>query len=175
MVIVLNGPLGVGKSETGWQIIRSLRRAAMIDVDFVVAVHPFDHQSDSDVAYAHESAAVLAEHHWQNGFEDLVVNWVFETPAQLGDLRLRFERFGPLAPYRLNCSLESLEQRIRCRGGHEVQREIARARELHGILNQAATTGDLGFVVETDNRSAREAAQTILRHARETAVPSGAV
>lgn len=58
MVIVLNGPLGVGKTETAWRLIQLLSRAAMIDIDYVAAIQPFDHRIARDLNYAYESAAV---------------------------------------------------------------------------------------------------------------------
>src|SRR5205085_12328205 len=39
MIILLNGPLGIGKSETAWALMYRLAPAAMIDVDHVAAAH----------------------------------------------------------------------------------------------------------------------------------------
>ena len=68
MIIVLNGPLGVGKTETAWHIVHRLSPAALVDIDYVAAVEPFDHQKEPDQEYAYETAAMLVRHHLRNGY-----------------------------------------------------------------------------------------------------------
>jgi broad-specificity NMP kinase len=171
--IVINGALGVGKTQTGWRIVESLNRAALVDIDYIAAVAPFDHQIDRDRQYAYESAAAVAAHHVQNGYEPVVVTWVFETQEQLTSLRERFSDFGELHAFRLTCSLARLEERIRHRGHEDVQRELVRARELHAILERAGKFGELGIPIETDDRAIDEVASTVIRHLglNESAMP----
>lgn len=162
MVIVLNGPLGVGKTETAWRLIQLLSHAAMVDIDYVAALHPFDYRLARDLNYAYESAAVLADHHVRNGYEDVVVNWVFETQAQLDALRRLFSRFGTVRAYVLTCSIEELERRIHRRGGANIERDLARGRELHAILEKASKAGDIGTPIDTESRTAQQMATAIL-------------
>ncbi len=163
MVIVLNGPLGVGKTQTAWRVIESMGRAALVDLDYVAAVTPFDPRLDRDREYAFDSAAVLARHHFRNAYTHMVITWVFENAEQLASLQRRFSEFGEFHAFRLTCSLVELEARVRRRGNDGVERELARARELHQVLEHASTLGDLGTPVSTDGLSVDQVATAIVR------------
>jgi broad-specificity NMP kinase len=156
MVIVINGPLGIGKTETAWRVAQLLAPAAVIDIDWVSAVEPFDYRNPRDVDYAQQSAVVLAQHHSRHGFENIVVNWVFENQSQLDGFSRLFES---VRAYLLTCSLEELERRIRQRGGPDLDRDLARGRELHAILGQAK---NIGVPIDTEGRSVHEVAAAIV-------------
>lgn len=162
MIIVINGPLGIGKTETAWHVTRALPRAALVDIDYAAALQPFDHQDEADVRYACRSAAVLGEHHLRHGYEHLVLNWVFESPAQVDLIRELFGHLGEVRIYRLTCSLEELERRILRRGATDAEADRLRGRQLHAILEDAARGGDLGLPIETGGRTVREVAAAIL-------------
>jgi len=164
VIIVINGPLGVGKTQTGWRIVESLPRAAFVDIDYIAAVTPFDHNSAKDREYAYESAAVVAAHHVRHGYVPVVVSWVFETPEQLVLLRERFVGLGELHPFRLSCSPALLEDRIRQRGNENIEREVARGRELHAVLERESSRADLGYHIDASARTIDDVASTILRH-----------
>jgi hypothetical protein len=55
VVIILNGPLSIGKTETGWKLLGALDRAAMIDGDCVAALRPFAHYNERGLGYAYET------------------------------------------------------------------------------------------------------------------------
>ena len=116
MIIVINGPLGIGKTETSWQLMQRFTRAVMLDGDYLAAIHPFDHYNPSHLDYAYEVFGMLVSFHRQKGIHDFVLNWVFESPASLQRLQAK------LAPseerlhfYRLVCTLKELEGRLRQR------------------------------------------------------------
>ncbi len=164
MIIILNGPLGVGKTETAWALLGRCENGAMLDADYVAALHPFDYYDPADLERAHAALEALMRHHASAGARDFVLNWVFEEPEQLACLRARLEGVtGPSAAFRLRCSPEELERRIRGRSrpSWELWHELKRGRELRGILDRAAKTGNLGDVIETDGLSADEVAARI--------------
>ena len=39
MIIIINGSLGVGKTEISWELIERFDRAVMLDGDYLGAVH----------------------------------------------------------------------------------------------------------------------------------------
>jgi hypothetical protein len=41
MIVIINGPLGIGKTETAWALLDLFDRAVMLDGDYVGAVRPF--------------------------------------------------------------------------------------------------------------------------------------
>ena len=87
MIIIINGPLGIGKTQTSWALVRRFPRAVMLDADYVAEFHPFDYYNDEHLAYAHATLRVLAAHHISHGFQHFVINWIFETPFQLDRLK----------------------------------------------------------------------------------------
>ncbi|MEO7909917.1 MAG: AAA family ATPase [Roseiflexaceae bacterium] len=164
MIIIINGPLGIGKTSTSWELVWRFERAVMLDADHVAAFHPFDHYNDAHLAYVHATLRVLVAHHYGHGFQDFVINWVFETPVQLARLKQELAEFGlPIHVYRLVCAEPEVERRVRKRNRTDPDKELRRARELIGILDAAARPGDLGQVIDTSDLSAEQTAVAILR------------
>src|SRR3974390_2861125 len=56
MIVILNGPLGVGKTEVAWKLIEKFERAVMLDGDYLGAVHPFEIRDEQRVAYLYDAA-----------------------------------------------------------------------------------------------------------------------
>src|SRR6266496_4417017 len=50
MIIIINGPLGIGKTQASWALVRRFPRAVMLDVDYVAEFHPFDYYNDEHIA-----------------------------------------------------------------------------------------------------------------------------
>lgn len=96
MIIVLNGPLGVGKSTLAEALMESIDRCAMLDGDQLIALNP---PPDDEVAYLHATIALLVAHHKREGYEHFVINHLWRTPEELEGLRR---------------SLEGIEADIRC-------------------------------------------------------------
>ena len=167
MIIVINGPLGIGKTETSWHLIEKFNPGVWLDGDYIAAIHPFDHYNDTQLDYAYDTFRVLVSHHVLHGIQNFVLNWVFEAPAQLTRLRHRLQELNtPILAYRLTCSMDEIERRIRKRGLPQVKAEVRRARELVGILDSAAVTGDLGHVVDTTTLTSMAVADIIWQHAQ---------
>ena len=164
MILVLNGPLGVGKTATAWQLLALLHEAALVDIDHVVAVRPFDWRLAAHRSYAYSSAALLAGHHIRHGYQHVVVTWVFETPAELMALRKQFVGLGEVFVCRLTCSPDTLAGRVRARANGNVESEVTRALELQALLEAAAATGDLGVPVSAEEGTAYQVAQGVLAH-----------
>lgn len=150
MIIILNGPLGIGKTTTAWGVVARFERAVMLDMDYIAAIQPFDYYRQSDLDYAYQTLALLLTHHQAHGYQNFVVNWVFEAAGQLERLKSRLAPLGlPIHVFRLTCAPDVVEQRIRRRNLPDVEWEVQRARELIGILDRAATEGDMGTLIDT--------------------------
>ncbi len=164
MIIIINGPLGIGKTSTSWELLWRCEPGIMLDADYVAAFHPFDYYNDEHLAYAHATLRVLAGHHVNHGFQHFVINWVFETPFQLDRLRRRLSDLGlPIHTFRLICAPDEVERRVRQRNHPNQAQELRRAHELIQILDDAARTGDLGTPIDTTSLTAEQTADTILR------------
>jgi hypothetical protein len=164
MIIIINGPLGIGKTQTSWAIIRRFARGVMLDADYVAEFHPFDYYNDEHLAYAHATLRVLTAHHISHGFQYFVINWIFETPFQLDRLKRLLVDLGlPIYAFRLICDPEEVERRVRRRNLPDLDYELQRSRELIEILDRAALTGDIGTPLDTTSLTVEQTADAILR------------
>jgi len=163
MIVIINGPLGIGKTQTSWALVRRFPRAVMLDADYVAEFHPFDYYNDAHLAYAHATLRVLMAHHISHGFQHFVINWIFETPFQLERLKRLLADLGPpISAFRLVCAPEEIERRVRRRNLPDLDYELRRSRELIDILDRAALTGDLGTPLDTTSLTAEQTADAIL-------------
>ena len=168
MIIIINGPLGIGKTQTSWALVRHFPRAVMLDADYVAEFHPFDYYNDEHLAYAHATLRVLAAHHLSHGFQHFVINWVFETPFQLERLRRLLADLGlPIYAFQLICAPDEIERRVRRRNLPDLDYELRRSRELVDILDRAARTGDIGTPLDTTRVTPEQTADAILQHIQD--------
>jgi broad-specificity NMP kinase len=165
VILLINGPLGVGKTTIAWYLLEKCRVGVMLDGDYIAALHPFDHYNPTHLDYAYHTLRVLIAHHLAHGIRDFVLNWVFEDSARLQQFRHALaDLVTPVLGYRLTCAPEELERRIRQRGFPDVEAEVERGRELIRLLDQAAVYGGLGHIIETTHRSAVVVAEAIWQH-----------
>jgi len=164
MIVIINGPLGIGKTETAWALLDLFNRAVMLDGDYIGAVRPFAIYDAQRLSDLFDTLHLLVDHYQKKGYPHVIINYIFETPAQLAELRKRLAELEPrILAYRLTCGLDLLEQRIRGRTSPGVRQEweIARAHQLTDILETNARLGDLGLMVDTTCLDVSQAAQAI--------------
>jgi hypothetical protein len=87
VILIIIGPLGIGKTTTASYLLEKFRVGVMLDGDYIAAFHPFDHYNSAHLDYAYHTFRVLIAHHLANGIRDFVLNWVFEDPARLQQFR----------------------------------------------------------------------------------------
>ncbi len=136
----------------------------MLDGDYLGAVQPFEIYDAARVSYLYKTIVHVATLHKQHGYEDLIVNYVFETPETLADLRKRLFNLDDVTyAFRLTCSEAEMEQRIRGRTQEPDQLawELQRFRQLTQILEASALRGGLGYPIDTCGKTARQVAREI--------------
>jgi GrpB-like predicted nucleotidyltransferase (UPF0157 family)/predicted kinase len=166
MIVIINGPLGVGKTEVAWKLIEKFDRAIMLDGDYLGAVHPFEIYDEQRVAYLYDTLCHVARFHVEHGWRNLVVDYVFEKPESLAQLRRALNEIDNVTyAYRLTCSAEEIDRRIRSRSSDpdRLAWESNRFRELQAIQHRNARRGDLGFVIDTTTLSIEGVADAIWR------------
>lgn len=162
MIVLINGPLGVGKTAVSWALLDLFGRGAMIDMDYVISVKPYDFYDEADLAYAWDLMEQLARHHHAHGYEDLVIGWVFEDPDTLATLRRRLMAISyPVLTYWLTAEADEIARRVRARNTPDVEWELKRFQEHLAMFERERDRGDLGYIVDTTHLSPREAAQAI--------------
>jgi len=168
MIVIINGPLGIGKTSVSWALLERFERAGMLDGDYLGAVHPFDLHSPERVTYLYQTLHHLVAFHKAHGYPDLVINYVFETPESLAELRHGLSGLDDVIyAFRLMCDEAELARRIQARAAHEgldkagLDWELQRFRQLITIQEANALQGDLGFVINTTGHSPAAVAEAI--------------
>jgi len=88
MIIVLNGPLGIGKSTLAEALTESIDACAMLSGDHLVAVNP---QSKNELEHFHSTIELLVLHHRRFGYRNFVIEHVWRSEWELTDLKRRFD------------------------------------------------------------------------------------
>ena len=147
MIIVLNGPLGIGKSTLAELLAESIAQCVMLDGDHLIAANP---PPADPIGYLHATVALLVAHHRGAGYRHFVVDHLWRTPAGLDDLHRRMRDVDPDADVRcflLTLPLDENLRRIRRRQGARALDE--QAFELRTVEEERASlfdpaAGDLG-------------------------------
>ena len=121
MIIVLNGPLGIGKSTLAEALAEQIGSCVMLDGDHLVALNP---PPDDEAAYLHATVALLYVHHRSHGYRHFVVNHIWRAPEQLADLHGCLREVDPQVD--LRCFLLTLP-------ADENMRRIERRRHARAI------------------------------------------
>ena len=176
MIVIINGTLGVGKTETAWKLLEHFERAIMLDGDYLGAVRPFEIYDEQRIEYLYQTLRQLVAFHVEHGYHDFVIDYVFEQPESLARLRhLLSDLDDVIYAFRLTCAEDEIERRIRARNqalgrgpaSEDLRWELNRFRELTAIQNTQALRGDLGFVVDTTARSVEQVAASIWQNIHE--------
>lgn len=138
LVILLNGPLGVGKSTLAEALGESIESCVMLDGDHVVAANP---PPADEVAYLHETLALLFAHHRRHGYRRFVINHIWRTAAELDDLLRRLREVDPAVEIRvflltlpLEENLRRIERRQSVRALDEIDFELETVAEERAVL-----------------------------------------
>ena len=86
MIIVLNGPLGIGKSTLAEALTESIEACAMLSGDHLVAVNP---PSNTELEHLHSTIELMVNHHQRFGYRNFVIEHVWRNERELTDLKLR--------------------------------------------------------------------------------------
>jgi GrpB-like predicted nucleotidyltransferase (UPF0157 family) len=175
MIVIINGPCGIGKSVVSEALTRRFDRAVMLDGDYIGAVHPFEIYDDERIDYLyHTLQHLVAFHIREGGYQNFVIPYVFESPDSLADLRGRLSNYDDeIYAFRLIASEGAIQERIVGREGvmgEEVTWYLNRYRELIVIQNVAARYGDLGYEIDTTSLSAEGVADVIWENLHESII-----
>jgi broad-specificity NMP kinase len=162
MILIINGSLGVGKTSVAEQLTWKFDKSVHLDGDAIGDVHPFEIYDPARIDHLYRTLALLVGFHQQNGYQNFVINYVFESAQSLGDLLALLKPLDPsIHVFWLTCKPQEQEQRIRARSRDDVEWELERFVELKRIQAAAAQEGFIGIEVDTSGLSAAEAAEEI--------------
>ncbi|MFP6378365.1 hypothetical protein B4U30_39275 [Klebsiella pneumoniae] len=86
MIILLNGPLGIGKTTLADALMESIDQCVMLDGDFLVAANP---EPSDEIEHLHSSIALLVTHYQSFGYKHFVIAHIWTAREEIDDLRNR--------------------------------------------------------------------------------------
>ena len=110
MIILLNGPLGIGKSTLAEALAERIDRCVMLDGDHLIALNP---PPPDETGYLHATIALLVAHHRSAGYTHAVVDHIWRTADERDDLRQRLLAVDPDADIRMFLLTLPLEDNLR--------------------------------------------------------------
>ena len=146
MIILLNGPLGIGKSTLAEALMENIDDCVMLDGDHLVAVNP---PAADESGHLHSTIALLVAHHRQSGYRHFVINHLWRSAAELDDLRQRLLAVDPAAD--IHCflltlgadeNLRRIERRQQARAIDEREFELRTFAEERELLTKAPDLGE---------------------------------
>ena len=151
MIVVLNGPLGIGKSTLAEALTEHIDQCVMLDGDHLVAANP---PPADEIGYLHSTIALLVAHHRRAGYRHFVIDHLWRTPEELDDLRRRLLDVEPHADVRcfllvlpLDENLRRIERRQGARALDEREFELRTVAEEREVLYRRGGD-DLGEPVD---------------------------
>ena len=168
MIIIINGPLGIGKTDVSWQLLPGFERGIMLDGDYIGAVHPFEIYDEARVEHLYQTIRHLISFHKSHNYHNFIINYVFETPQSLARLRhLLADLDDVIYAFRLCCDEFEHEQRVLSRKRKHITWELTRFKELITIIEAASNRGDMGYPIDTTPLTIPQVADLIWAHIKE--------
>ncbi len=110
MILLLNGPLGVGKSTLAEALVETSEGFAMVNGDRLTAVNP---APDDPLKHLHAGIVLLLKHHRSFGYRHFVIEHFWGTASELSDLCHQLEPLdADIRCFRLTLPEEENLQRI---------------------------------------------------------------
>ncbi|MEW6195553.1 MAG: AAA family ATPase [Bacteroidota bacterium] len=162
MIIIINGALGVGKTSVAETIHRKFEKSVHLDGDHIGNVNPFEIYDNNRIKYLYNTLALLVEFHKRNGYPNIVINYVFESPESLnGLISLLVPYDKEIHTYWLTCEKEQQQKRIQGRTRDSIGWELNRFIELQNIQRKASMFGFIGKEIDTTMKSIEAIAEII--------------
>lgn len=140
MIIVLNGPLGIGKSTLSEALAESIDQCVMLDGDHLVAANP---PPADEVEHLHATIVLLVEHHRRFGYRHFVINHGWTSAADLSDLRTRLSGIdAEIHCFRLTLPADENLRRIERRANARALDEQEFERDTFGREHEAFNRTD---------------------------------
>jgi len=147
MIILLNGPLGIGKSTLAEALAESIDLCVMLDGDCLIAANP---PAADEQEHLHSTIELLIAHHQRLGYRHFVISHYWSSVTELDDLRRRLlplDTDRTVRSFLLTLPLEENLRRIERRQGaralDEREFELQTVAEEREVLENGRS-GELG-------------------------------
>ena len=147
MFIILNGPLGIGKSTLAEALSESIDQCVMLGGDALLALNP---DPPDQVESLHATVALLVAHHRRNGYRHFVIEHIWRSAADLADLEDRLTTVDPRTAFRCflltlpaDENLRRIERRRQARVNDDREFEWRTVTEERAALAREPDIGEL--------------------------------
>lgn len=148
-VVVLNGPAGVGKTTTARALAATARNGAAIHGDSLRDFMITRRSADVRQGLGYRNGASVASNFIKAGYELVVFEYVFETPAGIDSFCEAYDADAPVHFFTLWAPLDVVVARAR-----ERQRHPGLGNRVEACYRAVASSlGQLGPVVDTSEQS----------------------
>lgn len=165
MILIINGPCGVGKTSISKVLSKKLFSCVNINVD---SIHNFIVNSDiipEHIEITDQNVTALVKNYKSAQFENIIIDNVYETPEHLNKIIKSIEKYDKkIIPIRLSCSLDENIKRDALRIEEDVCGK-ERVFYLYSQLNQYGT--QLGCVFDVTKKSIDAVVNDILIYLRK--------
>lgn len=164
MIILLNGPLGIGKTTFAEALTEGIQQCAMLDGDHLIAVNP---SPRDEQALLHSTIALLIAHYQSFGYRYFVVNHIWASVEQIDDLRYRLTELDAdircfLLTLELEENLSRIKRRASTRAIDELEHDLRLVRKERSIFAKQCNM-DLGQPFDVSD-SPSVLVQAMLKH-----------
>jgi hypothetical protein len=146
MFILLNGPLGIGKSTLAEALTESIEYCAMLNGDSLLAVNP---PPADELEQLHSAIALLIGHHRSFGYRHFVIDHMWRSRTEIADLHSRLTEVDAHA--KIHCflltlnedeNLRRIERRQHARALDEREFELRTLAEERAVLTKGSGLGE---------------------------------
>lgn len=170
MILLLNGPLGIGKSSLAEALCERIDQCVMLGGDHLLAANPMP---GDELAYLHGIIGMLVRHHRAAGYRHFVIEHLWRRPSEIDDLRLELTRACPesgihcfLLTLPLNDNLRRIRRRQDARAMDELAFELRTVEEEREALYGSGIEG-LGEPLDVSGKLDRVADDLVARLAAQ--------
>ncbi|RUO35088.1 Gar/GrdA family gentamicin resistance ATP-binding protein [Aliidiomarina soli] len=145
MIILLNGPLGIGKTTLADALMESIDQCVMLDGDSLVAANP---EPTDGLEHLHSTLSLLVPHYRKLGYQHFVIAHIWTSQEQIDDLRRRLASYDAdfrcfLLTLPTEENLKRINRRASGRAVDEIDFELHTVAEEREMLKRG-TGVDLG-------------------------------
>jgi hypothetical protein len=148
LAILINGPLGIGKSTLGEALGEAIDQCVTLDGDSLAALNP---PPADEAEGLRDTIALLVGHHWQRGYDRFVINHYWPSPLDIASLGSTLRGVVPdidVQCFRLTLPIQENLRRIAARQSvraiDETELEATYFAEEQAVMN-GATGSELGI------------------------------
>lgn len=166
-VLIINGPVGVGKSTTANTLSELLEAQgvphAVIDMDYLRSVYPRPEDDPFHEALGYRNLAAVWQNFREAGARVALIPSVVETAENIAAYKLAIPG-AEITVVRLSASLETLRSRLAQRElGSGLAWHTARTEELQRLLDERQLDD---AIIDTDGKTSLEVAREVLAVSR---------